>query len=175
MPYLSLVSRVLFMSFLFVSLLSTFVIAITSLITYEILRVVWNILPRMSITPRMRVLLIIVPIFSAHIIAIWIYALVYLLVENFTDFGVLTGTVSKAAMTYESFVERLYFSSTTYTSLGIGDITPTRDLRMLASAEVLNGLVMIGWTVSFTYLTMEKFWSLHQQNITEHKKKTHHE
>jgi hypothetical protein len=151
------------MSFAIICLLSTVVIGVTSLITYEILRVVWYILPRISFAPRLRVLLIIIPIFSAHIIAIWIYAFVYLLVENFTDFGILTGAVSQATMSYESFFERLYFSSTTYTSLGIGDITPTRDLRMLVSAEVLNGLVMIGWTVSFTYLTMEKFWLLHQK------------
>ncbi len=152
------------MSFISVSLLSMLVIAINSLITYEILRVVWNFLPRMNISPRLRVLLIIVPIFSAHIISIWIYALVYFMVENFTDFGTLTGTVGGIALTYESFVERLYFSASTYTSLGIGDIMPTQNLRMLASAEVLNGLVIIGWTVSFTYLTMEKFWSLPHRN-----------
>lgn len=152
------------MSFIFISLLSMLVIAVTSLITYEILRVVWNVLPRMSITPRLRVLLIIIPIFSAHIISIWIYALVYFLVENFTGFGTLTGTISGVALTYESFMECLYFSASTYTSLGIGDIMPTQNLRMLASAEVLNGLVMIGWTVSFTYLTMEKFWLLPHRN-----------
>lgn len=158
-----MISKLFGMSFLIVSLLSTLIIAITSLITYEILRLVWYILPRMNIAPRIRVLLLIIPIFSAHIIAIWIYAFVYLLVEIYTDFGVLTGAIGAATMTYASFEERLYFSSTTYTSLGIGDITPTRDLRMLTSAEVLNGLVMIGWTISITYLAMEKFWSLHQR------------
>lgn len=152
------------MSFVFVSLLSMLVIAFTSLITYEILRIVWNLLPQMKINPRMRVLLIIVPIFFVHIFSIWVYAFVYLLVENFTDFGTLVGIKEKAALNYASFVERLYFSATTYTSLGFGDITPTHDLRMLASAEVLNGLVMIGWTISFTYLTMEKFWMLPHRN-----------
>lgn len=162
------------MSFIFISLLSMLVIAITSLITYEILRVVWNFLPSMSIRPRLRVLLIIIPIFSAHIISIWIYAFVYFIVENFTDFGILTGSIEQATFTYEGFIERLYFSASTYTSLGFGDITPTRDLRMLASAEVLNGLVMIGWTVSFTYLAMEKFWMLpHRAGRTsEHRKHT---
>ncbi|MEQ1789443.1 MAG: ion channel [Rickettsiales bacterium] len=152
------------MSFIFISLLSMMVIAITSLVTYEILRVVWNLLPRMKISPRLRVLLIIIPIFFAHIISIWIYAFVYFGVENFTNFGVLTGNIVQATLTYDSFIERLYFSASTYTSLGFGDITPTNDLRMLASAEVLNGLVMIGWTVSFTYLTMEKFWSMSHKN-----------
>jgi hypothetical protein len=63
-------------------------------------------------------------------------------------------------LTYTSFIDWLYFSSSTYTSLGFGDIVPVQDLRMLSSAEVLNGLVMIGWTISFTYLTMEKFWTM---------------
>lgn len=146
--------------FIAISSLSVLVIAITSLITYEILRHVWNALPHIHISPRLRVLLIIVPIFATHIISIWIYGGVYFLVENFTRFGHLTGSIAPAALTYESFIERLYFSASTYASLGLGDIVPTEDLRMLVSAEVLNGLVMIGWTVSFTYLTMEKFWSL---------------
>ncbi len=150
--------------FIAVSLASVGVIAITSLITYEILRYVWKILPGMTATPRLRVLLIVIPIFAAHIISIWIYAVAYFLVENFTSFGALTNATHQAGLDYASFVDCLYFSAATYTSLGFGDIVPTHDLRMLSSAEVLNGLVMIGWTVSFTYLTMEKFWSLPHRN-----------
>jgi hypothetical protein len=26
------------------------------------------------------------------------------------------------------------------------------------NGALVNGLVMIGWTISFTFLTMEKFW-----------------
>lgn len=147
------------MSFIAISALSTLTIAVTSLITYEVLGYVWNVLPRMTVSRRLRVLLTVVPIFAAHIISIWIYAGVYFLVENFTSFGHLTGSIAPAALSYESFIERLYFSASTYASLGLGDIAPAKDLRMLAGAEVLNGLVMIGWTISFTYLTMEKFWS----------------
>ncbi len=146
-------------SFLAVLLLSALIIAVTSLITYEILNYVWNVLPRLSVARRLRVLFIIAPIFIAHIINIWIYAFVYFFIENFTGFGQLTGSITPAALSYESFTERLYFSASTYASLGLGDIAPEKDLRMLAGAEVLNGLVMIGWTISFTFLTMEKFWS----------------
>ncbi|NBO18098.1 MAG: two pore domain potassium channel family protein [Proteobacteria bacterium] len=147
-------------SFVTVSLLSATVIAVTSLLTYEILRGVWNLLPRLHIAPRLRALLLIVPIFAAHIINIWLYALVYFLLENFTDYGTLTGNISTAELSYASFIERLYFSASTYASLGLGDIVPSRDLRMLASAEVLNGLVMLGWSISLTYLAMERFWSM---------------
>ena len=146
-------------SFVIISLISILVIGITSLITYEILRLVWNRLPYIGFSPRMRVLLIIIPIFATHIIAIWIYALVYLLIENLTCYGHLTGNIGVPDFTYQSFTERLYFSASTYASLGIGDIVPNKDLRLLAGAQVLNGLVMLGWTISFTYLSMERFWS----------------
>ena len=31
-------------------------------------------------------------------------------------------------------------------------------MRLVAGVESLNGLVLIGWSASFTYLTMEEFW-----------------
>jgi len=146
--------------FAVISLISILVIVITSLITYEILGYVWNLLPRLTMGHRVRVLFMIIPIFAAHIINIWVYALAYFLVEHYMQLGHLIGPISAPSLSYESFVDRLYFSATTYTSLGFGDILPAGDLRMLSSAEVLNGLVMIGWTVSLTYLAMEKFWAL---------------
>ena len=51
-----------------------------------------------------------------------------------------------------------YFSMATYTTLGIGDLHPSGAMRLVASVESLNGLVLIGWSASFTYLTMEEFW-----------------
>ena len=59
------------------------------------------------------------------------------------------------------FVDYLYFSTATYTSLGYGDIYPLGGLRLMAGIETITGLMMIAWSASFTYLTMEKFWGLH--------------
>ena len=145
--------------FLVMMLFSVLVIATNSMITYEILGFTWGSLPRLTISQHLRVLLIIIPIFLAHIVSIWVYAAAYFFIENFSNFGDLIGSVSPAEFSFNSFIERLYFSASTYSSLGFGDVVPTNGLRMLASAEVLNGLVMIGWTVSFTYLAMEEFWS----------------
>jgi Ion channel len=116
-------------------------------------------LPRLTITPRLRVLLIGIPIFLAHIIGIWIYGIAYFLVENYSSLGRIVGADRTYGMNISSFFDCLYFSAATYTSLGLGDLVPMHDIRMLVGAEVLNGLVMIGWTISFTFLTMEKFWS----------------
>jgi hypothetical protein len=145
-------------SFIAISSISAFTIFLSWITTYEILRIVWAALPRLTVPPRVRVLLIGIPIFAAHIIGIWMYALAYFLVENYTAIGTIVGQNRTAGTGWESFLDLLYFSAATYTSLGLGDLLPMHNLRMLVGAEVLNGLVMIGWTISFTYLTMEKFW-----------------
>lgn len=146
-------------NFIVISLISAFLIFISWLSTYEILSKVWNMLPKLTVTPRLRVLLIGIPIFMAHILGIWIYGIAYFLVENYTSFGKIVGAERTYGLNVSSFFDCLYFSAATYTSLGLGDLVPMHDIRMLVGAEVLNGLVMIGWTISFTFLTMEKFWS----------------
>ena len=146
--------------FITISLISAAIILMTWLSTYEILDKVWNILPRITVKPRLHVMLIGVPIFAAHIVGIWLYGMAYFMVENYTSLGRIVGQSRIYGVNYESFLDCLYFSAATYTSLGLGDLVPTHDMRMLVGAEVLNGLVMIGWTISFTYLTMEKFWIL---------------
>ena len=51
-----------------------------------------------------------------------------------------------------------YFSAVMYTSLGIGDIVPTGHLRFLAGVEALNGLLLIAWSASFLFSTMNRLW-----------------
>jgi hypothetical protein len=144
--------------FLTISALSIAIMAVTSLLAYEIMRWTWNRLLHVAAPRRLRVLLMLGPIFAVHIIGIWIYAISYFLIENYTGFGSIAGASHVVGLNYLSFMDCLYFSASTYASLGLGDIAPIGDLRMLAMAEVLNGLVMIGWTVSLTYLAMTKFW-----------------
>jgi hypothetical protein len=36
---------------------------------------------------------------------------------------------------------------------------PDGVLRLLAGVEALNGLLLIGWSASYTYLAMERFWN----------------
>ena len=58
------------------------------------------------------------------------------------------------------FNDAFYFAITSYTTLGIGDLYPTGAFRIISGIEALNGLVMVGWSASMTYLYMEKFWHL---------------
>lgn len=133
-------------------------IFITSLVIYELFGRIWPLLPKLSLPPRAEVALIVIPIFTAHIINIWLYALIYLTIENVSSMGEIIGPEKSISWSLDSFFACLYFSGTTYTTLGFGDFVATKALRLLSATEALNGLVLMGWTVSFTYLAMEKFW-----------------
>ena len=45
-----------------------------------------------------------------------------------------------------------------FSSLGYGDVIPQGALRALAGFEALNGLLLIGWTASFLFVEMQRFW-----------------
>ncbi|HET8693301.1 MAG TPA: potassium channel family protein [Aquabacterium sp.] len=66
--------------------------------------------------------------------------------------GTLDGTAGFSLSTC------MYFSAETYTSLGFGDLTPVGPVRLLAGVEALNGLLLIGWSASFLYIAMQRFW-----------------
>ena len=51
-----------------------------------------------------------------------------------------------------------FVSAEIFTSLGFGDLYPTGWLRLVAGVECLNGLILIGWSSSFTYRAMRRFW-----------------
>jgi hypothetical protein len=42
-------------------------------------------------------------------------------------------------------------------TLGFGDLAPVGNIRLLTGMESLTGFVLIGWSVSFTYLEMDRF------------------
>jgi len=56
------------------------------------------------------------------------------------------------------------FSAETYTTIGLGDTYPLGPLRLITGIEALNGLLLIGWSASFTYLAMQKFWNIKEQD-----------
>ena len=48
-----------------------------------------------------------------------------------------------------SFVDFFYFSITTYTTLGIGDVYPLGNMRIVVGLQSLVGLMLIAWTATF--------------------------
>lgn len=126
------------------------------LIHYETLRITSDyLLPMLTIPPRPRILVVMAAVFFAHTIEVWVFALSYFILDNHFDIGSVGGN------TNNGFAELLYFSTETYTSLGFGDVFPLGGFRLVAGVEALLGLLMIGWSASFTYLEMQRFWEAH--------------
>lgn len=98
--------------------------------------------------------IVLTTIFLAHLLEVLIYALGL----SFLDWageGELTGAILGGPGWFE---DHFYFSIASYTTLGIGDILPRGNIRIVAGLEALNGLVLVAWSASFTYLIMERLW-----------------
>lgn len=124
----------------------------TSVLHYEALGGIQTALPGLRIPGRAKLLVVILMAFVIHTAEIALYGVTLYGLIRFTGSGSLTGTAAPGLVT------SIYFSAETYTSLGFGDLTPAGSVRLLAGVEALNGLLMIGWSASFTYLSMERFW-----------------
>ena len=136
---------------------STLLVVACILIHYEVLRLTSDHLIQLPVTPRARILVVVIACFAAHTLEVWLYGVAYFLSIEIFGLGGFGG------QPVAGFEDSLYFSAVTYTSLGLGDYYPTRGLRLIAGVEALNGLMMIAWSASFTYLAMEKYWPLHRQ------------
>ncbi|MCB2082085.1 MAG: two pore domain potassium channel family protein [Rickettsiales bacterium] len=144
------------------ALLSIALVITTIIVHYEILRAVWVQLPFLRRKPRRQIIFIVIAIFVAHTIAVWTYGAAFWFLETHMQFGALEGAYHDG-----HFLSYIYFSAATYSSLGLGDMYPVGPFRMLASVEVLNGLLLIGWSVTFTYFAMQQFWGWHISKMTQ--------
>jgi hypothetical protein len=130
----------------------------TLLIHYEVLRLTSSYLPGLTfVSPRFRIVFVMLACFAAHTVEVWVFGLAYWGLHNLPQFGDFAGQVSPQF----AIADYVYFSVVTYTSLGLGDIYPVGGLRLVAGVEALTGLLMIGWSASFTYIEMRELWSLH--------------
>jgi len=124
----------------------------TTLLHYEALRLLSTILPLLRMAPRARLIVVLLATFATHALEIVLYAgAIYALAR-----GTPAGTLGPGGP--PAWTTILYFSAETYTSLGYGDIVPHGALRALSGVEALNGLLLIGWTASFTYMAMQQLW-----------------
>jgi hypothetical protein len=129
-------------------------LAVTTVIHYEVLRVLNDWLPRLHIPGRPKLLVVMFATFVAHLFEMVVWGIALYTVVDFPGVGELTGKVPITLMNC------VYFSAETYTSLGFGDVTPVGHMRLLVGVEALNGLLLIAWSASFTYLAMERFWTV---------------
>ena len=134
---------------------SVVLVMVTILVLYETLRLTSEHLAELPVPPRWRIVAVVLAAFAGHTAAVWIYAGAYWLLVLKLGLGAFSG------VPIESFEDCLFVSVVAYSSLGYGDHVPVGHARLLTGVEALNGLLLIGWSASFTYLAMERYWPLH--------------
>jgi hypothetical protein len=50
---------------------------------------------------------------------------------------------------FDTLEPALYFATSTFTTVGFGEIVLTPEWRMLSAAESANGFLLIGWSTAF--------------------------
>ena len=135
-----------------VVLMNSAVVALAVIIHYEFLFQLSSRLPKLQMPHRFRVVLGVFGAMVAHAVEIWLFAFCYYFMHHAEGWGHLEGNFNGSLM------DCSYFSFTTFTTLGFGDISPIGDLRHLTGIESLTGLVLITWTASFLYYEMQRDW-----------------
>ena len=143
--------------------ISVLMVLITSSIFYEILHATLKLIAKYNLRTRPLMLVLIISIFSAHTISVWLYGCLYWGGIHWLGFEALSG------IDYNNFFGYIYFSAATYSSLGIGDVFPHGAVQFIAGVEVLNGLMLIGWSVMFSYFSVQKLWDLHDEKVSRKK------
>lgn len=137
---------------LMVALLVGLVVMAVVLIHYEFLYRITRLMHRLDILHRYRIVLGVCGAIIAHSVEVWVFATAYYFMHHTEGWGSLVGNFDG------SLLDCVYFSFTTFSTLGFGDIEPFGDLRFLTGVESLTGLVLITWSASFFFVEMQRNW-----------------
>lgn len=75
---------------------------------------------------------VVLGIFAVLTVEVWLWALVYYALNVFGDFETA-----------------LYFSTSTFSTVGYGDLVTSEQWRLLAGLESVNGFLLIGWSTAY--------------------------
>jgi len=135
-----------------VFIVNILIIALAVLVHYEFLYRLSTFIPKMKIKHRFRIVFGVFGALVAHSIEIMLFSIAYYLLPQYKQWGNLEGNFDG------SLLDCIYFSYTTFTTLGVGDIEPHGQIRHLVGLESLTGLLLITWTASFLYYEMQRYW-----------------
>jgi hypothetical protein len=85
-------------------------------------------------------------LFALHGLEIWSYALLY------------WGTAA-----FGSFEAALYFSTSTYATIGYGDLVLPANSRLIGAIEGANGIILLGWSTAFFFAVVDRMKLLERE------------
>ena len=52
----------------------------------------------------------------------------------------------------------VYFSTSSFTTVGFGDVVLSADWRLLSSLEAINGMILFGWSTAFIFAVIRHIY-----------------
>ncbi|WP_113907116.1 ion channel [Aliidiomarina celeris] len=101
---------------------------------------------------RKRMFTLVFSMICTHIAQIWMFAVASFLLLKAPDAGSI---VYHAKV---EFLDLVYLSASSFTTMGYGDIIPEGSIRFLYGTEAVTGFTLITWSASLTFLEMQKHW-----------------
>ncbi len=127
-------------------------VALAVLVHYEGLALLNRRLVRVHSQRRRKVLLGVYGVILLHVTEIWLFGFACWLLL------LIPGTGSLSSVAPVPFLDAVYLSAETFSTVGFGDLAPQGAIRFLAGTEALVGFILITWSASFLYLEMEQYW-----------------
>ncbi|MDI9246402.1 potassium channel family protein [Marinobacter sp. CHS3-4] len=134
------------------TLINALIVIIVVVIHNQALLRLSGLLSRMHQGHHFRLITGVLGILATHTLQVWIFAVAFYLMNHSASWGELAGNFDG------SILDCVYFSFSTFTTLGYGDIEAFGVLRFLTGIEALTGLVLITWSASFLFVEMQKYW-----------------
>lgn len=111
-----------------------------------------SMLSRMRQSHHFRLIVAVLGCLVSHALQVWIFASAFYFMHHAEGWGQLLGNFNG------TLLDCAYFSFTTFTTLGYGDVEPLGQLRYLTGIEALTGFLLITWSASFLFLEMQRYW-----------------
>jgi len=89
------------------------------------------------------ILLVVLGLFAIHTVQIWVYAFAFRLVGAF-----------------DRFEPALYYSTSSFTTVGYGDVVLDDRWRLVGAIESANGFLLLGWSTAFLISVVTRLRSI---------------
>ena len=133
------------------TVINAFIVVLVVLMHREALVRLSALLKIMHSRHNLRLVTAVLGVLIAHTAQVWVFAIAYFFMHHADSWGSLQGNFNG------SFLDCVYFSFATFTTVGYGDIEPVGALRFLTGIEGLTGLVLITWSASFLFMKMQRY------------------
>ncbi|GAA0847308.1 potassium channel family protein [Marinobacter szutsaonensis] len=137
---------------LLVTLMNVAIVCLVVVLHNAVLVRLSGLLSTMRQGHHFRLIVAVLGCLTAHSAEVWLFAAGFFYMHHAPGWGELIGNFNG------TLLDCVYFSFTTFTTLGYGDIEALGPLRFLTGVEGLTGLVLITWSASFLFVEMQRYW-----------------